>query len=1265
VARYGYAGPDPIEGTLVQPKPWKPEEELLPPLRLERKQTGEALDTLKANFESMRSMAGQIVGVEHTDDAFRKQQALQYARETLPPTATKEHIVAIAAQKFEALKNAAKRSVMGQRVALWEAKEKGGLLNITDVSDKEFSSELKMRLQVAKDAGPDRLPEILSGPLKLWTAEELRRGKQYASGEEAPEHIPGYMKPLHAIGTPGRMMQSGAATGAVQLRQEALRQPPPPPGFWGNVKEGLERGAVDVATGMLPIPGRREALLTRVGSAAAETGIPGKVGDVLERGGEALSEAGKTIGAGPGGYMLELAGLTPKLIGEFMPRGGQQMLGRPTEQMARALENPASMLRIAKESGRGIIEGLSFQQHARLEKTLQSIAAKLKPSATEEDLFVGALKHPTIAQMAYEIGADPLNLVGGALVKYPLKWLGYLGRQAARVPGVSHAVEAVAPLAKKAKRAFTWFPEAQEMKAAGHEKAGLAMEFAQMQADAPVKEAGKMMSQVRGMGKLLKDPADQEQLARALTGELLKDFRRQQWSYDKLVAQFGDDPARLDALLSVDPRATTRALLPEHLRPAFDEAQGLSGNLMQAGKEAHTLRRWEDVVSEAGQTETVLREAPEQPLYMPKRVMTPEAQAARAAKTALKPQQDAAVLSLQERAARESKAPASAFVQDPQLQFTKRVEEFARKAPAAEEMRLTHEYLGSNRVFTKAPKDVAKAGYILRIPRNLPEAERVAMKTALESQTGMKWNALGEELNKVFTQVTGKPGLKLGTYDNIAPQHMIDRFAQLAPVIGGNLSEVQKAYKTFNDFSRVAIRPFMQFFRTGTTVMGGPAYFLRDFSGVGGLGTLAHGFRVLHPQHLKATVLGTLASAGFGTEWARAAKYTLPGSGKRKTVGWLLDQADKIGFIDQQDMRMGLELIMGQGKAGRFLQKATEVMSPIYLPMGKRLSQRNVARASQNMQKLIVFAGFLKDDTPEALMKAADLTAKYAADYRRLSPFEKYVLKDTFAFYAWNRFILPHYVNQLVENPQRIAKFVQARLAMYRASSRKRPPEQAIPPFLKLAAVPAPDREQPQRSKIPKMGTRDFAMWTIEDINTMGLGFVQMIKSALGGEAGNLTVAEQTSIIPQLAVELLTGRNFITGEKLGSLLSAARLAKDLDFMAGISEAKRSAVVRALVSPVRRPSQHFENLYRLYYKEADLPAEASDMALRYKVGRDFWIFADVFNIAAELAHGHEIPGAISSPIPGIGRYPLDVTKRAVSASSRAVRDIPSTEKQLTR
>jgi hypothetical protein len=1268
VARFGYADPPGLEGTLAKPRPWKPEEEMLPPLTLERKQTGESLDTLKGNFKRMTNLAGEIIGLEYGDDNVLKQQALQYARGTFKgaPNVNPQQILDVALKQYETLKNVNKQDAMAKRVALWDAKEKGGLLNITDVSAREFPQEMQIRLQLAKDASPDRLPEILSGPMDNWNVEELKRAKQYSSGQAPLEHIPGYMKPFHAIGTGGRMAQSGAATGVQQLRKEALAQPSPPPGFWGGVKEGMERGAMSVVDPFMLVPGRREALLTRAGTALAGTGVPGAVGDALERTGEALNAAGEAIGPGPIGYGLQFVGMTPKGIGVAMPRPQKQLLGRDPEQMARAFEDPASMSRIAKETAVGVVEGLSFQQHARLEKTLQAIADELGPERTEKDLMAAALEHPTIAQLAYEVTADPLNLVGGFILKYPLRGLGYLGRQVARVPGISHAVETVAPIGRGLKKAFTWFPEAKAMKEAGHEQAGLAMELARMEADAPAKAAGEIAGGVRTLQKLTKNPEDAKLLAKALSGDLLKEFKSQRWSYDKLVAKFGDDPARIDDILGKDPVATARALLPEHLHKPFDVAQGLSGQLKQAGKAAHTLRRWEDVTSPAGQQETILKEAGTQKPYFPKRVMTEEGAKTLEARRAFKVEEDvSAAKQLMERAALKSKAPASMFVQDPGLQYTKRVEDFAKRAPAAKEMLLTHEYTAAKGVFKKAPKDVSKVGYILRIPKNLSENARYAMKTALESQTGMKWDSMNKALRDTYQKVTGRVGLKLGKYDNIAPEFMLKRFQQLMPVIGGEASEVQKAYKVFNEFSSRTIRPFMNFFRPSVTLMGGPGYFLRNTAGAVGLGTLAHGMRVLHPQHVKATALGTLASAGFGADWARAQKYVLPGSGKKKTIGWMLDQADRIGFIDQQDMRAGLEMLMGQGKVGRFVQKATEFMSPIYLPMGKRFSQRNMARATENFQKLIVFAGFLKDDTPQALMKAAKLTADYAADYRRLSPFEKHVLKDSFAFYAWNRFIMPHYVKQLTENPQRLAKFAQTRLAAYRASERKQPPEQAVMPYLKLAGVPAPESQQPQRSKIPGMGTKDFAMWSIEDPHTMGLGVMQMVLSALKGEAGMMTVAEQTSVAPQLAVELFTGRDFRTGEKLGSLFDAAVLMKDLNFMTGIKEAKRSAVARALTAPVRRWSRNFENLYRLYYKEADLPAEAADLALRYKVGRDFWIFAHAFNIAAEAAHGHEIPGAIVSPIPGIGKHPLDVTRRTAAASSRAVSDIPKTEKQLTR
>jgi hypothetical protein len=197
------------------------------------------------------------------------------------------------------------------------------------------------------------------------------------------------------------------------------------------------------------------------------------------------------------------------------------------------------------------------------------------------------------------------------------------------------------------------------------------------------------------------------------------------------------------------------------------------------------------------------------------------------------------------------------------------------------------------------------------------------------------------------------------------------------------------------------------------------------------------------------------------------------------------------------------------GDLGRVDRVVGDILSPAYL-----------ARVGENYQRLLGFMGFLKDTSPEGIAQAWDLTSKFMGNYRRLGKMEQ-ALNDVVGFYAWQRFIYPHIVQQMWENPQRMAAFVHWRQSQ--SDSWSQPlTEHALPSYMEGAvasAVRAPEET------LKQLRSGDHVWATMENPLSMGLAFVPMLRGALKGAGNeNEQIAKTFGWLGQLGMELLMGQ---------------------------------------------------------------------------------------------------------------------------------------------
>jgi len=704
------------------------------------------------------------------------------------------------------------------------------------------------------------------------------------------------------------------------------------------------------------------------------------------------------------------------------------------------------------------------------------------------------------------------------------------------------------------------------------------------------------------------------------------------------------------------------------------------------------LRRWateRDVKLGLAESPDELIQTPKRAWYVPFKEMT---EAAKRSGTQRIEIPGEGRVSLVPGAAEQRVKSAADYVRDPVVQFEKHMQEFSGKVGAATEARRLQGVLGTQAKQTAEKIDYdkvvpdwadipikresaesilrAEKGVIVDVPtelkpvpgKPLPKVrEEVAkLRKGLEEASGADYMHLGDALRDDLARVSGKPGLKKGAFDTLVPVHVGRRLQELSPLFGGSPAKLNEAYQHVQTINSKVLRPYMQAWRTGKTLMGGPMYYVRNTVGAFGLGGVAHGLKIFDPALQRSATLTALASAGMGTEKALARKLVLR-SGEETTVGEVLRLADRVGLIDQADMRAGLEMV-ASGKAGglaRGMTKATEHLTPFYTPaIGpfKKLSMRNMARLSENHQKLLAFVGALDNTkSPQALARALDFTSEFAGNYARLSNFEKYALKDLFGFYSWNRFILPHILKQLVKNPQRLAPYAKMRVfARHKWGDQKQVNWRLVPDYIRDFAFPAPRQWQLE-------GDYNMAAAYSEDPLYMGLNLVPPLLSLMGSKAPwGQDASNAIGPIAKFTSAFATGRDPDTGEELDRLhLDIPELLRDISgghLDVAAAKFNATAVGNMLLDPVARPSRSLSNLWKLY-ESRNMPLEEVELKLRYRVGRDWWILGNLLNKLTGK------PLAIGAGAPGVGAVMIEGIPETARMKARAAGLMKKREREL--
>jgi len=603
-------------------------------------------------------------------------------------------------------------------------------------------------------------------------------------------------------------------------------------------------------------------------------------------------------------------------------------------------------------------------------------------------------------------------------------------------------------------------------------------------------------------------------------------------------------------------------------------------------------------------------------------------------------------------------------VKDLRVQWSAHIAKERTVAERAGEIDELYRFMGKNQTM----KNLANGDPVKFIGRSskvtqksLQDSERAV--AAMGDELGVQMATLDPELGRRFMQMTGR---RVDPYKTLVvmPKMMAGRVNEIFPRMAqtGTKTDVavEQGLGVLKGFSDYFIKPINAWWRPVKTVTRSLSFHATNIGGAVGIGILAHGMRAFNPalQGGAARVAFNAALTGTGSKKLASKMFSVNG-GQKVSLGHLQDVMAKYNIIGQSGLRYGSQIPGGRGPI--------QIAANIAQKVAQKTRAQQVAAFGDDYQHAVAFMGWVKRNaklkngklTDDDIYKAVDFTSEYAGNYGRLTAFEKTAMRDTFAFYSWNRFILPHLFKQIVKHPGRLAAFEKFQRGMQaytiEVNGGRPVPREGVPDFLQLSgATVAPESFQPDIDP-GQPGSHQLAMMNYE---TPLAGF----SSFAPGFAGQSPISAQYGPAGLFFAMALNGFDPSTGARgaaygskswlgLPSVNDVAHNFESVeDYMEALRSVGDSRIGQEAVGMVPF-GEALSGLSRLYIREG-MYGEAADLHVRYKVGRDFM---GLDRLAAS-AMGFK-PLSIGSYVPGAKVYPIDPYQVAARRKSRAMAEQP--------
>jgi hypothetical protein len=474
--------------------------------------------------------------------------------------------------------------------------------------------------------------------------------------------------------------------------------------------------------------------------------------------------------------------------------------------------------------------------------------------------------------------------------------------------------------------------------------------------------------------------------------------------------------------------------------------------------------------------------------------------------------------------------------------------------------------------------------------------EMVVLRTYARPGPYQKIDQIGKvTLEDVLVQASGKVGTVRGEELLIVPKWAAEVVQEVAPYAQRPAAITSAVGEYWNRF----VRPVIHGWKISKTSIMGPVFAVPNALGGATLSVLGMGIRALSPKHQLMSVAGSIAGALGKPElleklpkWMRTvtsrtgAKFDLADAYRAMMK---TGKGSQMVALTGGEMDMLMRTARGAGKEASVLERGLQLYPKIMenvaafgnKPYVRNVSPAMMATASENYQHFVTFLGFLDDLTDASIARALDLSSKYSGNYNRLTKFEKTWLRDVFGFYNWSRFIGPHILTQMVENPARLSAFLKSRkLVEQSLGIEDRYGWAGMSGWMREHAIMAPEFLQPDD---PNKFT---ALW-VEDPLSMGLsvlksyGFGWLGDSATKGNELAMSLGPVSSAV----AELITGRDLRTGREL-----------DLE-----PHYSRGWLKNQLWGLIDRPSEAVMDMINLMF-DAGRPDQANRIWLQYAAMR---------------------------------------------------------------
>jgi hypothetical protein len=566
-----------------------------------------------------------------------------------------------------------------------------------------------------------------------------------------------------------------------------------------------------------------------------------------------------------------------------------------------------------------------------------------------------------------------------------------------------------------------------------------------------------------------------------------------------------------------------------------------------------------------------------------------------------------------------------------------------QKAHASLQMRLTHEVLERNNVATR-----------VRIKGDMPVDAREKLELtakAMGNMFGQKFVVApvkgiedyvhgapsqvtkGQGVGDILTRLSGKGVGKARRLDEviIAPESAVKMWEATRPFIEASAKKGGSIEEVLDGVNRV-ISPYMRVWRAANTYIRAPAFVARNVITSAGFSHLALGNEAANPWLHGAALASAYVVADSGPQ-------ALGRLGKAvNQYGVKIEDAVRAALDHGLLSQAGAAVGGAVGPAGwadkaagaiekfadaRYIEQAAGKLGlrPVGAGVRRVVSPSLHAKASENYQRLVPFLGFIRGTSPAEIARAVEFTSKFAGNYNRLGKFERGIVNNTVGFYGWNRWVFPHVVKQLVEHPERVRKWVQARGGLEQYLSTRAWTDLGKP------TMPGAMGTDPKHQ--PKLGSHEFAISMMDDPVQAGLAMVDVIRAAYGKRAiDDDRLIEIASPLTQMVVEMLSGYDMQTGQDLPAL--------DFSSLQGFTS---SSIGKVVAAPLLGPGRPLWDLAELFHA-AGQPQKEASLKLRMAVGRN-WLGLDHYLFPLFGREGMSVGGPLdfteSGGTPGLWMY----------------------------